>query len=75
MRFRIVGTPEKSAGERKSRIHNTLSQRRESGDGMDAMEMAGSSGIDNKILRVSHLMPQYEQYHSSGEEAEGDAAE
>ena len=42
---------------------------------MDAMEMAGSSGAENKILRVSHLMSQYEQYHSSGEDAEGDPSE
>ncbi len=70
-----MSTPEKTAGERRSRIHSMISQRRESGDGMDAMEMAGSSGAEHKMLRVSHLMPQYEQYHDSGEDAEGDPAE
>ena len=41
---------------------------------MDAMDMASS---EHKLLRVSHLMPQYEQYHGaaggdSGEDTEGD---
>lgn len=57
-----MSSPEKAAGERRSRIHNLISQRRESGDGMDASEMTGS---DHKLLRVSHLMSQYEQYHDS----------
>ena len=61
-----VSTPEKaSSGERRSRIHTLDSQRRESGDGMDASELAGS---DHKLLRVSRLMSQYEQYQESGED-------
>lgn len=34
---------------------------------MDAMEMASS---EHKVLKVSHLMSQYEQYQDSEEETE-----
>lgn len=61
-----MSAPEKTAGERKSRIHNLVGQRRESGDGMDESEMAGSA--DHRVLRVSHLMSQYEQYHDSSDD-------
>jgi hypothetical protein len=61
-----LSTPEKSAGERRSRIHSLVNQQRESGDGMDATEMASSSSSpsDHKALRVSHLMSQYHQEDS-----------
>ena len=65
---------ERMVGERRSRIHGP-SHTRESGDGMDAAEMAASEHMSKSFgkLRIgaSHLLPFYQrEVPDSGEEAD-----
>ena len=63
--FSIVSTPEKNAGERKSRIHSLIVDQRESGDGMDAAEMATT---EHSLLQASHMMSKYRDFHDGQED-------
>ena len=65
---------EQLVGERRSRIHGP-SQLRESGDGMDADELAASEQKKKSIgqlgMGASHLLPFYQSdVPDSGEEAD-----
>lgn len=66
-------TPEKTSGvERRSRIHGLgISQHRESGDGMDASEMANT---ELKMLRASQVIPQYDHFNEVDSRDETPAA-
>ena len=61
----MATSPEKTAvySERRSRIHSLINQR-ESGDGMDAAELANT---EHKLVRTSQLMSNFQD---SGDDME-----
>lgn len=69
---------DRMVGERRSRIHGP-SHLRESGDGMDAAELAASEQkmkIGHLGMGASHLLPFYQRgVTDSGEEADDERAQ
>lgn len=70
-------TVERMVGERRSRIHGPYHQR-ESGDGMDAAELAAQEqkmNIGQLRMSAKHLLPFYQrEIPDSGEEADDERA-